>query len=183
MKITVGRDRPPLPSDENGVGANTLTGLLPLAAMLLVVGGLVWWLLDLGSAVGPWLVAAILFAHGWVHIVFLLPAAGRGSANGGADNPFDLDRSWLIKRGADSRLVHSWGAVLAVITFVAFAAAALAVVGWLVPDAWWTGLVYTGVVGSTMLLVLSFAPTLVLGFVINAGLLALAIQTAWEVLR
>jgi hypothetical protein len=159
----------------------TLTGLLPLGAVLLVVGGLVWWLLDRGSAVGPWLVAAILFAHGWVHIVFLLPAAERGSADGG--NPFDLDRSWLIGRGVDSQLVHSGGAVLAIVTFVAFAAAALAVVGWLVPDAWWTGLVFTGVVGSTMLLVLSFVPTLVLGFVINAGLLALAIQTAWEVPR
>jgi hypothetical protein len=71
--------------------------------------------------------------------------------------------------------------VLAVVTFVAFAAAALAVVGWLIPDAWWTGLVFTGVVGSTLLLVLLFAPTLVFGFVINADLVALAIQTAWEV--
>lgn len=183
MKITVGTDPPTLPSDENRGGANTLTGLLPLAAMLLVGGGLVWWLFDRGSAVGPWLVAAILFAHGWVHIFFLLPAAERGSADRGAGNPFDLDRSWLIERGADSRLVHSGGAVLAIIAFVAFAAAAFAVVGWLVPGAWWTGLVFIGVVGSTMLLVLSFAPTLVLGFVINAGLLALAIQTAWEILR
>jgi hypothetical protein len=71
--------------------------------------------------------------------------------------------------------------VLAVVTFVAFAAAALAVVGWLIPNAWWTGLVFTGVVGSTLLLVLLFAPTLVFGFVINADLVALAIQTAWEV--
>jgi fatty acid desaturase len=79
-----------------------------------------------------------------------------------------VDRSWLIERGADSRLAHSVGAVLAVVTFVAFAVAALAVVGWLIPDAWWTGLVFTGVVGSTLLLVLLFAPILVLGFVINA---------------
>ena len=161
----------------------TLTSLLPLAVVLLVVGGLVWWLLDRGSPVGPWLVAAILFGHGWVHIVFLLPATERSSADTGAANPFDLDSSWLIERGADGRLVHSVGAVLAIITFLAFAAAALAVVGWLVPGAWWTGLVFAGVVGSTMLLVLAVAPTLVLGFVINAGLLALAIQTAWEVSR
>ncbi|HEX6233735.1 MAG TPA: hypothetical protein VFZ63_11480 [Jiangellaceae bacterium] len=160
-----------------------LTGLLPLAVVLLVVGALVWWLLDRGSAVGPWLVAAILFAHGWVHLVFLLPSTQRGSAETGADNPFDMDRSWLIERGADSRLVHSVGAVLAVVTFAAFAGAALAVVGWLIPGAWWTGLVFTGVVGSTMLLVLFFAPTLVLGFFINAGLVALAIQTAWEIPR
>jgi hypothetical protein len=159
------------------------TGLLPLAAVLLVVGGLVWWLLDRGSAAGTWLVAGILLAHGWVHVVFLLPAAPPGSTDAGADNPFDMDRSWLITRGVDSRRIHSVGAVLAVITFVAFAAAALAVLGWLIPAAWWSGLVVGGVVGSTMLLVLFFAPTLVLGFVINAGLVALAIQTTWEVLR
>lgn len=160
-----------------------LTGILPLAAVLLVVGGLVWWLLDRGSAVGPWLVAAILFAHGWVHLVFLLPVTGRDSAETGGENPFDMDRSWLIERGADRQVVHSVGVVLAVVTFIAFAAAALAVLGWLIPGGWWTGLVATGAVGSTMLLVLFFAPTLVLGFVINAGLVALAIQTAWEVTR
>ena len=103
-----------------------LTGILPLAAVLLAVAALVWWLLDRGSAVGPWLVAAILFAHGWVHLIFLLPVAGRGSADTGAESPFDMDRSWLIERGADSRLVHSVGVVLAVVTFVALAAAALA---------------------------------------------------------
>ena len=160
-----------------------LRSMLPLTAVLLVVAALVWWLLSRGSAVGPWLVAAILFAHGWVHLVFLLPVTGRDSADTGAENPFDMDRSWLIARGADSRLVHSVGAVLAVITFVAFAAAALAVLGWLIPGGAWTSLVFTGVVGSTMLLVLFFAPTLVLGLVINAGLVALAIQTAWQVPR
>jgi hypothetical protein len=161
----------------------TLTGLLPLAVALVVAGILVWWLLARGSAAGPWLVATILFAHGWVHLVFLISGTERGSTDNGADNPFDMDRSWLIERGADSRLVHSVGAVLAVVTFVAFAAAALAVAGWLVPEAWWTGLTFAGVVGSTLLLVLFFAPTLVLGFVINAGLLALAVQTAWEIPR
>lgn len=160
-----------------------LTGILPLAAVLLVVAAIVWWLLDRGSAAGPWLVAAILFAHGWVHLVFLLPVTGGNSADTGAENPFDMDRSWLIERGVDSRLVHSVGVVLAVVTFVAFAAAALAVLGWLIPGGWWTGLVATGAVGSTMLLLLFFAPTLVLGFVINAGLVALAIQTAWTVPR
>jgi hypothetical protein len=160
-----------------------LTGILPLAAVLLVVAALIWWLLDRGSGVAPWLIAAILFAHGWVHLVFLLPVTERDSADIGAENPFDMDRSWLMERGADSRIVRSVGVVLAVVTFVAFAAAALAVLGWLIPGGWWTGLVATGVVGSTMLLVLFFAPTLVLGFVINAGLVALAIQTAWEIPR
>jgi hypothetical protein len=160
-----------------------LTGILPLAAVLLVVAGLVWWLLDRGSAVGPWLVAAILVAHGWVHLVFLLPVTERDSSGKGAHDPFDMDRSWLIARGADSRFVQSVGVVLAGVTFVAFALAALAVVGWLIPGEWWTGLVVTGVVGSTTLLVLFFAPTLVLGFVINAGLVALAVQTSWTVPR
>ncbi|APB01060.1 hypothetical protein NS506_07033 [Nocardia seriolae] len=55
--------------------------------------------------------------------------------------------------------------------------------GWLVPNAWWTGLTVAGVLGSTTLLVLFFAPTLVLGFVINAGRIALVLQTAWDVPR
>ncbi len=160
-----------------------LPGILPLAAVLLVVAALVWWLLDRGSAVGPWLVAAILFAHGWVHLVFLLPVTGDASSDTGAENPFDMERSWLITSGADRQLVRSVGAVLAVVTFLAFAAAAVAVLGWLVPGGWWPGLAVTGAVGSTTLLVLFFAPTLVLGFVINAGLVALALQTAWEVRR
>ncbi|WP_218720232.1 hypothetical protein [Nocardia sp. MH4] len=166
------------------VGAiKTVTGLLPLAVVLLVVVVLVWWLLDRDSPMGAWLVAAILFAHGWVHLVFLFRAPPRGSADTDADNSFDTDHSWLIGRGIDSRLVYSVGPVLAVVTFVALAAAALAVLGWLVPDTWWTGLTSAGVAGSTVLLVLFFAPTLVLGFIINAGLIALAFQTAWVVPR
>lgn len=78
------------------------------------------------------MVATILFAHGWVHLVFLLRIPARGSPEARADNPFDMDRSGLIGRGADSRLVHSVGAVLAVVMFAALATAALAVLGWLV---------------------------------------------------
>lgn len=160
------------------VGAmKTLTGLLPPAIVLLVVGVLVGWLLDRGSAVGPWLVAAILLAHGWVHLVFVLPMPERGYAE--MNNPFDRDRSWLIGRGVGRGLVRSVGGILAVVTFTALAAAALAVLGWLVPAGWWTGLVVAGVAGSMTLLVVFFAPALVLGFVVDAGLVALAFQTVW----
>jgi hypothetical protein len=162
-------------------------GLLPLAAALVVVGGLAWWLLDRGSPLAPWLVAAVLVAHGWVHLVFLVPTPGRPpadvDADVGADNPFDMSRSWLLARGCDRRLIRLSGAALALVTCVAFAASALAVLGWLLPAAWWGGLATVGVVGSTVLLVLFFAPALVLGFLINACLLALAFQTAWQVHR
>jgi hypothetical protein len=161
----------------------SLTGLLPLAAVLVVVTGLVWWLLDRGSAAGPWVVAAILFAHGWVHLVFLVPATAVDEAGGDAENPFDMRHSWLASRGADIRLVRSTGAVLAVTTCLVLVAAALAVLGWLVPGGWWTGLTIAGAVGSTTLLVMFFAPSLLLGFAIDAGLVALAMQTAWEVRR
>jgi hypothetical protein len=182
-----GRDEP---FDRHQVAAHhvrgarrTLADLLPLAGVLVVVAALVWWLLERGSAMGPWLVAAILFAHGWVHLVFLLPPTGRRAADQGAENPFDMDRSWLIERGADHRVIHRVGMAVALVTFVSFAAAALAVLGWLVPTDWWAGLLTTGAVGSTVLLVLSFAPDLILGFVINAGLMTLAIQTSWQVHR
>lgn len=160
-----------------------LTGFLPMTVVLLVVGAVLWWLLDRGSTVGPWLVAAVLFAHGWVHLAFLLPVPEGASAGTGAGNPFDRDRSWLIGHGVNGRFVHSVSGVLVVVTFVTLAAAALAVLGWLVPDIWWTGLVIAGVAGSTTLLAMFFTPTLVLGSVINAALAALALQTAWDVPR
>ena len=172
-----------MPTHREVSATKTLAGLAPVAVVLVAVGTLVWWLLDRRSALAPWLVAAVLFAHGWVHLVFLVASPERRSDDQRGDNPFDLDRSWLVDRGADPRLLHAVGAMLAVATFVAFAAAALAVLGWLLPAGWWVGLVLVGVAGSTVLLALFFVPTLVLGLVIDAGLLALAIQTSWEVTR
>ena len=170
-------------SARNVSAARALTALLPLVVVLVAVGALVWWLLDRGSAAAPWLVAAILFAHGWVHLVFLLPATERRKEDEDGGNPFDMDRSWLVERGVDNRPLRRVGVVLAAVTFVTLAAAGLAVLGWLVPTGWWISLVTAGVIGSTALLVLFFAPALVLGFAINAGLLALTIQTTWEVRR
>lgn len=161
----------------------TAASLALLTLVVVGVGAVVWWLLGRGSAVAPWLVAAILFSHGWVHLVFLFPTPESAPDEQTTTNPFDMDRSWLINRDADTRLIHVVGTVLAIATFVLFAAAALAVLGWLVPATWWSGLVMFGVAASTTLLALFFAPTLVLGFVINAGLLALAIQTTREVTR
>jgi hypothetical protein len=160
-----------------------VSGLLSLAVLLLGVAWLVWWLLDRGSAAAPWLVAAILLAHGWVHLVYLVPSAPVRTAEEAASNPFDLDRSWLVARGADARVVRRAGVVLASVTFLTLTLGALAVLGWVVPPGWWAGLTFVGVAASTLLLVLSLASDLVLGFVINAGLVALAVQTTWQVPR
>jgi hypothetical protein len=175
---------------QDGVGTSNRTGarravsgLAPLAILLLGVAALVWWLLDRGSAAAPWLVAAVLLAHGWVHLVYLVPSAPVRTAEEAASNPFDLGRSWLVGRGVDVRAVRRVGTLLALATFLTLAAAALAVLGWLVPAGWWAALTLTGVAASTLLLLMSLASDLVLGFVINAGLVALAVQTTWQVHR
>ncbi len=143
---------------------NTLTGVLPLALVLVVVAGLLWWLLDQGSGAAAWLVAAVLFAHGWVHLVFLLP-----TQHGGAeDNLLDMSASWLVGQGTSVELVRSVGAVLAAAALLTFLAAALATLGWLVRRPGGQAAWLPGVVGSTLLLGVVFAPMLLLGFLINA---------------
>ena len=72
--------------------------LLPhplLSAILLVI----WLLLVNDVGLGPWLLALLVFAHGWVHLLFVFPKPQ--SPNDGdreAGYPFDFARSWLVTR-------------------------------------------------------------------------------------
>jgi hypothetical protein len=45
----------------------TLVGLWPFAIGIAVIGLVTWFLLKQGVGLGPWLLAALLVAHGWVH--------------------------------------------------------------------------------------------------------------------
>lgn len=156
--------------------------LLPIGIGVALVAALAWFLLDRDTGVGRWLLAALLLAHGWVHVMFLFPAPEAAPVTaGGLAYPFDMTRSWLITNaGLDAGLVRSVGIVVIVVTFVTFALAALATVGWLVPVGWWMGLVLSGAAASTLMLVIFFSPALLLGFAINAALWWLVVASVWS---
>ena len=72
------------------------------------------------------------------------------------------------------------GRLLVVVTFVLFALAALATAGILVPAAWWQGLLVASSLASLAMLVVWFAPTLLLGILIDIALVWLAIAGPWS---
>jgi hypothetical protein len=155
--------------------------LAPAAVFIVAVGVLTLWLLAEDSAIGPWLLAFLLAAHGWVHVLFLFPKpAADAAANDAASYPFDFRLSWLIRRGGlDDRLVLAIGTVLTVIVLLLHTLAALATVALLVPTDWWSALVVAAALSSLLFLVLFWSPLLLLGIVIDLGMLWLVLSNAW----
>jgi hypothetical protein len=91
-----------------------------------------------------------------------------------------MSQSWAATRaGLDLGVVRVFGAVLIAITVGAFALAALAAVGIIVPSGWWQPTVALGAIASAATLVLFFDPQLVLGPGMNAVLLWVAVTRAW----
>ncbi len=161
-----------------------ITDLLPLAIGIAVIGGVTWFLLDRGWAAGPWLLAALLFGHGWVHMMFVFPKPAADASAGGPEWPFDMTRSWLVTgAGLDVGVVRMVGLVLMVLVFVAFVLGALSTVGVLVPVGWWATLVIAAAIGSTLFLALFFSPALLLGFAINVAALWLVTASIWSPTR
>lgn len=107
------------------------------------------------------LVGGALFAHGLIHLLYVLPAPDD------PNYPFTFDGSWLIPDWA-RRVV---GLVLVVVTVLAFSALALTVwnVGGL--DSVWKPLAGIGSVASLTTLVAFWHPWVVVGAVIDVGLL------------
>lgn len=147
-----------------------------------MIGGITWFLLDRGVGFGTWLLAALLFAHGWVHLMFIFPQPEpAGTTAGGIAYPFDMGRSWLIgAAGIDIEWIRTIGLAVMVATFAGFILAALSTVGVPVPAGWWAGLVVGSAIGSILLLALFFSPVLLLGFAIDLALLWLVLASVWS---
>ena len=156
--------------------------LAPLAIAIAVITLAVWLMLVNDIGLGPWLLALLVLAHGWVHLMFVFPKPGRGGDYAGvSEYPFDFGRSWLIRRGGLAEgLVRQIGLVLMAATFAASLLAALSTVGLLVPTDWWAGLVIAAAAASTLMLLLFYSPALVLGFAINALMVALVVSGTWS---
>lgn len=155
--------------------------LLPVGIGVALVAAVTWFLLDRNIGLGKWVLAALLLAHGWVHLMFVFPTPEAASATaGGLAYPFDMGRSWLIANvGLDAGLVRGLGIVVMAVTFAGFSLAALATVGWVVPVGWWAGLVLASAAASTLLLLLFFSPALLVGFALNAALWWLVATSIW----
>lgn len=158
---------------------NVARELLPAGLGLAAAAAVVYVALDRGWGAGPWLLALLLLGHGAVHAMFLLPAPAEDERKAGsAPYPFTMDDSWLLGRmGVDGSRLRLVGAVLVVLTLVAFLLAALATVGWAVPGAWWGPLVVGAAVLSSLLLLVFLSPLLVLGFALNAALVWLVVAS------
>ena len=156
--------------------------LVPLAAVVAVIAGAVWLLLVNDIVLGPWLLALLVLAHGWVHLMFVFPKPKQGGGYAATgEYPFDFGRSWLVRRaGLDAGLVRTVGIVLMVVVFGLSVLAALATVGLLVPTDWWAGLMLATALASSVMLALYYSPALVLGFAINAAMIILVLSDTWS---
>lgn len=155
-----------------------MQGLVSLAIAVAAFGAVTWYLVSRDVGAGRWLLAAFLLGHGWVHMMFVMARPpGATEADRGA---FDMARSWLISGpGMDPGVIRAIGTVLVVMVTIGYVLAGLATVGVLVPIVWWPGLVVASTVGSLVVLVAFFAPTFVIGFAIDAAVLAPLLASTW----
>ncbi len=159
----------------------TIRELLPLSVVTAGACLLTLYVLDVNASIGRWILAALLFAHGWVHLMFVFPRPTATAKDGAPSWPFDLAESWLVTRARmATATVRVIGKVLIAITLVGFLAAALSTGGVLVPAAWWPALVVASAAGSALLLGLCFSPTLLLGLAIDVSLAWLVVSGAWS---
>jgi hypothetical protein len=156
--------------------------LAPLAVAVAVIAIVAWLLLVNDVFLGPWLLAVLVFAHGWVHLMFVFPKPeGSGNYAGVSEYPFDFGRSWLIRRaGLETGLVRGIGLAVMAVTFGLSLLAAFSTVGIIVPVDWWAGLMVAAAVASTVTLMLFFSPALILGFAINALMVVLVVSGSWS---
>jgi len=123
------------------------------------------------------LLAAFLLAHGAIHASFLSPRPP-ATANG-PEWPFELGRSWVLSPlGLHSEGTRLLGIALLAATIAAFGLAALATAG-VLPASVWGFASAIGAVASIALLVLFFHPWLVVGVVIDLGLLWAVLIAGW----
>jgi hypothetical protein len=125
----------------------------------------------------PLPIAAFLLAHALVHVAFLGPRPP--ATAGGPPWPFELGHSWILDsfgvRAERARLV---GAAFVLVTLAGFAIASLAAFS-IGPPGLWIGGVVAGSVASLAVLVTYFHPWLLLGVVIDLGLIWIVLIHGW----
>jgi hypothetical protein len=126
----------------------------------------------------PLLVAVLLVAHAGIHVSYLAPRPMATAA--GPAWPFDLRRSWILTPlGAPDTATRALGIAFVALTLAGFVLAALVALG-LGPAALWAPAVTIGAIASMATLLLFFHPWLVLGLVIDVGLLIAVLLGGWS---
>ena len=95
-----------------------------------------------------WIIAIVFFIHAVGHIMCIMPALGF-NASPGWDST-----SWLLTDLIGQRATNVVGVVIWLIAIVGFLMAALALLGWGVPHAWWRQLAVVSAVVSLIGIVL-----------------------------
>lgn len=159
-----------------------LLSLAPLAMALIIFAAVLVYLFDQNPDLARWSLAIFLFGHGWVHVTYLLPQRNPAAQPiSASDNPFRLDRSWVLGPSkVDARSMRAMGTALVALVIVGFALAALATIGVVVPAAMWGGLVMVSALASLVLLGVFFSPELLLGLAINVALIWLVAIVNWH---
>jgi len=122
------------------------------------------------------LLAAVLVAHGAIHIGFVSPRPP-ATADGPAW-PFATERSWLTRgHHVQPRSARLLALALVPLTIAGFALAAVAAIG-VVPALWATAIAI-GSSASLVLLIAFFHPWLVIGIGIDAALLWATFVAGW----
>lgn len=114
-----------------------------------------------------WIVVLFLVAHGLVHVGLWCTPFDPAKA------PFDPRRSWIAARLGLEKAARRLSVVFAVGAAVAFVAAGSAV---MTGASWAPAAAIAGAVISLLLTVLYFHRWLALNVLINAGIIALALQ-------
>jgi hypothetical protein len=123
------------------------------------------------------ILAGFLLAHGAIHASFLSPRPP--ATAGGPAWPFETARSWVLTPlGVQPATTRLLGKALVAATIASFAVAALATAG-LMPTNLWGPATAVAAGASVALLVLFFHPWLVLGVLIDVGLLW-AVFSGWS---
>jgi hypothetical protein len=162
------------------VALRDISKLLPLAVVLAIFGVAIVWMLQREMALGTWLLAAFLFGHGLVHIMFVTPPPATPDSPA-ADFAFDPARSWLVTSGALSvSAVRAIVLGLVAVAVVGYGLTALATVGLIVPATWWTALLIVTTAASALLMIVALMPGLALGVAIDLVLIWVAITAAWS---
>lgn len=157
----------------------TLVGIAPWAVVLLGIGAAVWFLSDRNLAAGRWLLAGVLVAHGLVHLLYLVPQPATATAGG--DWPFDLARPWVVtSANLDPAVARAIATGLIAAVIVGFGLSGLSTAGILLPSSWWPTLVSVSSGLSLLMLLLFFAPGLMVGMALDGVLLWVALASTWR---
>lgn len=118
-------------------------------------------------------IALFIIAHGAVHpILCLVPSRDEAETPGGL-----WTRSWLLGDGPQvKRLIWIGSWITAGLSILA----ALSLMGWIIPQDWWQGMVLLAAGASLVVLGVFWFTEFIFGVLIDVALIALVLFSTWS---